>query len=233
MEQSEALAARLGMPVPTILQAKEVIATATDEGLEELAGAVAPLTRNGHPCPGLAPGLPLRLDRPDRRPLGPARRGPPMPRPVGPLAGAGPGLDPGPPPDRLPCCRGPVGSGAAGPSRSRRARPAREGRRSRLPQPHGRWPPGLGPPVRPDRPPRRGALLVHQGPGGADRAGRPSAPRHHRLRRGAHVRPPGRTRRRRDCPAPPRTGPGPVRDHRHERLDPPGRRTGGPSQAEP
>ncbi|MGH8973002.1 MAG: ATP-binding protein [Acidimicrobiia bacterium] len=44
MEQTEALAARLGMPVPTILQAKELIASATDEGLEELAGAVTPLT---------------------------------------------------------------------------------------------------------------------------------------------------------------------------------------------
>jgi hypothetical protein len=33
MEQTEALAARLGMPVPSILQAKEIIATATDEGL--------------------------------------------------------------------------------------------------------------------------------------------------------------------------------------------------------
>ena len=44
MEQSEALVARLGMPVPTIMQAQEVIATATDQGLEELAGAVAPLT---------------------------------------------------------------------------------------------------------------------------------------------------------------------------------------------
>jgi tetratricopeptide (TPR) repeat protein len=44
IEQSEAFAARLGMPVPSILQAKECIATATDEGLEELAAAVAPLT---------------------------------------------------------------------------------------------------------------------------------------------------------------------------------------------
>jgi class 3 adenylate cyclase/tetratricopeptide (TPR) repeat protein len=44
MEQTEALAARLGMPVPSILQAKETIALATDEGLEELAGAVTPLT---------------------------------------------------------------------------------------------------------------------------------------------------------------------------------------------
>jgi class 3 adenylate cyclase/tetratricopeptide (TPR) repeat protein len=44
MEQTEALAARLGMPVPTILQAKEIFAMATDEGLEELLGAVAPLT---------------------------------------------------------------------------------------------------------------------------------------------------------------------------------------------
>ncbi len=44
MERTETLAARLGMPVPTILQAKEVLATATDEGLEELLAAVAPLT---------------------------------------------------------------------------------------------------------------------------------------------------------------------------------------------
>ena len=44
LEHTEALAARLGMPVPTILQAKEVLATATDEGLEELLAAVAPLT---------------------------------------------------------------------------------------------------------------------------------------------------------------------------------------------
>jgi tetratricopeptide (TPR) repeat protein len=44
MERTEALAARLGMPVPSILQAKEIIATTTDEGLEELLGAVAPLT---------------------------------------------------------------------------------------------------------------------------------------------------------------------------------------------
>jgi tetratricopeptide (TPR) repeat protein len=44
MERTEALAARLGMSVPTVLQAKEILATATDEGLEELLAAVAPLT---------------------------------------------------------------------------------------------------------------------------------------------------------------------------------------------
>ncbi|MGH9037840.1 MAG: hypothetical protein ACRD0O_18945, partial [Acidimicrobiia bacterium] len=44
MERTETLAARLGMPVPTILQAKEILAAATDEGLEELLAAVAPLT---------------------------------------------------------------------------------------------------------------------------------------------------------------------------------------------
>lgn len=44
MERTEALATRLGMPVPTILQAKEVLVTVTDEGLEELLGAVAPFT---------------------------------------------------------------------------------------------------------------------------------------------------------------------------------------------
>jgi class 3 adenylate cyclase/tetratricopeptide (TPR) repeat protein len=44
MERTEALAARLGMPVPSILQAKEIIVTTTDEGLEELLAAVAPLT---------------------------------------------------------------------------------------------------------------------------------------------------------------------------------------------
>ena len=44
IEQTEALAARLGMPVPSLLQAKEVIANATGEGLETVASAVAPLT---------------------------------------------------------------------------------------------------------------------------------------------------------------------------------------------
>jgi tetratricopeptide (TPR) repeat protein len=44
LEQTEALAARLGMAVPTILQAKESLACATDERLEELVSAVTPLT---------------------------------------------------------------------------------------------------------------------------------------------------------------------------------------------
>jgi class 3 adenylate cyclase/tetratricopeptide (TPR) repeat protein len=44
IERAEALEARLGMPVPSILQTKEAIATATDEGLEAIATAVAPLT---------------------------------------------------------------------------------------------------------------------------------------------------------------------------------------------
>jgi class 3 adenylate cyclase/tetratricopeptide (TPR) repeat protein len=50
MERTEALAARLGMPVPSILQAKEAIGTATDEGLEELVSAVAPLTAKTIPA---------------------------------------------------------------------------------------------------------------------------------------------------------------------------------------
>ena len=50
IKQAEALEARLGMPVPLILQAKEVIATATDEGLEAIAAAAAPLTERVIPA---------------------------------------------------------------------------------------------------------------------------------------------------------------------------------------
>ena len=44
LERTEVLAARLGMPVPSILQAREIMVVATDEGLEELLAALAPLT---------------------------------------------------------------------------------------------------------------------------------------------------------------------------------------------
>jgi class 3 adenylate cyclase/tetratricopeptide (TPR) repeat protein len=44
LESTQALAARLGVSVPPALQAREGLAIATDEGLEELAEALAPLT---------------------------------------------------------------------------------------------------------------------------------------------------------------------------------------------
>src|SRR5204862_1717950 len=73
MEQTEALAARLGMSVPSILQSKEVIATATDERLEELVSAVAPLTAKVIPALAWLQGgfyawiarLAARLGQPD------------------------------------------------------------------------------------------------------------------------------------------------------------------------
>jgi tetratricopeptide (TPR) repeat protein len=73
MEQTEALAARLGMSVPSILQAKEMIASATDERLEELVSAVAPLTAKVIPALAWLQGgfygwiarLAARLGQPD------------------------------------------------------------------------------------------------------------------------------------------------------------------------
>jgi hypothetical protein len=73
MDRTEALAARLGMPVPTILQAKEIIATATHEGLEELDAAVAPLTAKVIPALAWLQGgfyayrarIAAHLDQPD------------------------------------------------------------------------------------------------------------------------------------------------------------------------
>ena len=44
LDQTQSLATRMGVSVPAALQAREAIAIATDEGLEELAGALAPLT---------------------------------------------------------------------------------------------------------------------------------------------------------------------------------------------
>jgi class 3 adenylate cyclase/tetratricopeptide (TPR) repeat protein len=73
IDRAEALAVRLGIPVPSILQAKELIATATDEGLEAIAAAIAPLTVRVVPALAWLQGgfyawsarIAARLGRPD------------------------------------------------------------------------------------------------------------------------------------------------------------------------
>ncbi|MCA1845199.1 MAG: hypothetical protein LC792_18800, partial [Actinobacteria bacterium] len=48
-DQTQALGARMGIPVPAALQAREGLAIATDAGLDELAAVLAPLTASGIP----------------------------------------------------------------------------------------------------------------------------------------------------------------------------------------
>ncbi len=68
LERTEVLAARLGMPVPSILQAREIMVDGHRRRAGGAAGRTGSAHGQGHSRPRLASGLPVRLERPDRRP---------------------------------------------------------------------------------------------------------------------------------------------------------------------
>ena len=230
--RTEALAARLGMPILTVLQARRSSPRATGRGLGSCRRP-GPARRARHPRPGLGSGLVYAWTRPGRRPPRSARGGPALPRPPRPLAGAGPGLD-----HRLPTMACHAAEALWVLERhdhrelvERALREKVSPPTSAIPWSTAAWPwPACAPsPGRHDEAAQWFAeareVLDEQG-------ARPllAICDYDEALMYARGSEPGDAEAAR---AAPRGGPGPVRGHRHERLDPPGRRAGRTAQGTP